>query len=251
MKLYYSDSEIISAIKEGYQDPSNWFYIQTRNSFIKHVSIKMLNIPQLAAEESYYSEELFHESLLRLLNKIYEGKLFVKDDTVFYINKRGEETELSGSLKNLLISIGDNILKEYIRQVDNGTFVPWDEFLRKHEAEDETTDDTVRVIGMQSHRSEDEEDNGYRDTPFIGIPDTEEEEEEDRIHRLVRYIVANMKEPCKSIFKYTYFIDNGRRIRDEEMAPLVNLKNADTVQSRRTQCRGKFRKRFEELIKIF
>jgi hypothetical protein len=44
---------------------------------------------------------------------------------------------------------------------------------------------------------------------------------------------------------------DGKKMPDEEMAPLVHLKNADTVQSRRTQCKGKFRKRFEKLIKIF
>ena len=252
-QLFYSDIEIISAIKDGTQDASNWFYKQARATFIKHVSIKMQTIPALAADEAYYSEELFHESFLRLNIKIYEDKLFVKEDTVYYVNKLGEETKLSGKLQNLLISIGDNILKEFVRSVGDGTFVRLDDFLRKKEADDENDgqEEEAPMIGINSNNrsSEDDEDDDYTDTPFVGIADTDEDDEDDRIGRLVRYIVANMTDPCKSIFKYTFFMENGKKMRDDEMAPLVSLNNADTVKAKRTQCKKKFKERFEELIK--
>lgn len=279
-KSFYSDIEIISAINDGYQGATNWFYAKSRIPFIKHVSIKIQDIHQFASDEHYYCEELFHESLDRFLIKVKENKLFVKDGTILYINKQGEETILKGTLQNLLMSIGDNILKELIRK--NGgedkeekddneesgldpyiglhnqskkkrTFVRLDDYLRKMESDenednsDSDMNENGPSIGISSET--DGEDNDYEDTPFCDIPDPDEDEDTNKIHTSVRYIVANMGEPCKSIFKYKFFTEDGKRMHDDEIASLTGLKNATTVRSTFQNCKKKFKERFEKILK--
>lgn len=254
-KSFYSDIEIISAINDGCQSATNWFYAKSRIPFIKHVSIKIQDILQFASDEHYYCEELFHESLHRFLIKVKENKLFVKDGTILYINKKGEEDILKGTLQNLLMRIGDNILKELIRK--NGgekhTFVRLDDLLRKMESDENEDNSDLDMnengpsIGISSET--DGEDNDYEDTPFCDIPDPDEDEDTNKIHTAVRYIVANMGDPCKSIFKYKFFTEDGKRKHDDEIASLTGLKNATTVRSTFQNCKKKFKERFEKILK--
>ena len=102
-------------------------------------------------------------------------------------------------------------------------------------------------IGISSET--DGEDNDYEDTPFCDIPDPDEDEDTNKIHTAVRYIVANMSDPCKSIFKYKFFTEDGKRKHDDEIASLTGLKNATTVRSTFQNCKKKFKERFEKILK--
>jgi hypothetical protein len=99
-------------------------------------------------------------------------------------------------------------------------------------------DDFLRV------HSDTDDDNDISTSEMNFLIDTFEEEDE-RI-TLVRKIVKSMQEPCKRIFKLTYYGDGEKKMKGEDIARELGMLNADTVRAQRSKCLKKFKVTFEK-----
>lgn len=63
----------------------------------------------------------------------------------------------------------------------------------------------------------------------------------------MRYIVKSLPEPCETIL-WSYYVDS---LKMEEIAQLIEFKNADSVKSKKSQCISRLKERFNKTSKEF
>ena len=140
-------------------------------------------------------EELYQESVLVLYYNILNGKIFVNDGKIQCINRYNEIKPLVANLKTYLINTGKKKLLAEIRRVSKNLDII----------------DRTYMFG-DSFSPEDFDNKDYAASPVDTSKDgrdqdllnwTRETNEDDTI-TLVRNIVQNMPDPCKSIFHYIY-----------------------------------------------
>lgn len=170
-----------------------------------------------------YLDELYQDSNMRMIEKIRYGKLYVKDDCLYTINKSNEHKAYSGGLYKYLYQIGIFRLREMERSESKNSVLDIDDFLKNPETDD---DNDISTFEMDF------------------LIDTFEEEDE-RI-TLVRKIVKSMQEPCKGIFRLTYFGNGEKKMKGEDIARELGMLNADTVRAQRSKCLKKFKVTFEK-----
>ena len=71
---------------------------------------------------------------------------------------------------------------------------------------------------------------------------------EDDVITLVRDIVSNMSDPCKSIFRYIYYGDDGKRMSVKDiMAKMPQYTSEASVRNQTSRCNKKFKETFMKL----
>lgn len=118
---------------------------------------------------------------------------------VLYKNvQNGKLTDLQSSIKTYLFSIGRNVL------------------LRRFEAE-------RREVPMSEH--------GYSEEVLEDI-EFPELYAGNKAENKIAALMQSLKDPCKSILRYFYF----RGFSMEEIADVMNYKNAQTVKAQKLRC---------------
>ncbi len=261
----YSDKEIIDSFYKGIQEPLNWFYITSMPKFINHFKFEAATEAGKALEnmrfrkDDSYIDDLFQDSIEKLLHKILDRKLFVEDDTVFVTRKNGSVEKLDSSLYSYLQGIGDLTLKTIIRISGSNISASWEDLLERvksvgyEEGLDGEEAPTQPVVPPSSGDDADEEETeaGSSGLDIFSLIDDEDNDMDTDWNDLVRAtkeIVANMKEPCKSIFRLTYYQENGKKMPDEKIAEEMGYSGSTVVKTTRNRCHNKFHKK---LIEVF
>lgn len=180
--------------------------------------------------------ELFQESMLILYNYIISGKIFVKDGQIHCMDRYNEIKKLKANLKTYLINVGKNKQSEEIRRQSRNV----DILDRVHRDEDANSADSFDDDHFNTPRV---------DTSNVGnnsdVNDWVNEENEDETISLVRRIVKNMTDPCKTLFHYIYFGENGKRMPVKEIQKrMPQYTNEVSVRNQISRCHKKFKETF-------
>ena len=261
----YSDKEIIDSYYKGFQEPFIWFYITSKPKFINHFKIEAASDAGKAFEnmryrkDDSYIDDLFQDSMEKLLHKILDRKLFVEDDTIYVTRKNGSVEKLDSSLYSYLQGIGDFTLKTVIRELGKNISSSWEDLLERVKGVDyeeglEGEEAPAQPAPPQTSGDDaDEEENepgGLGPYPFGFFDDEDNDMDTDwnDLVRATKEIVANMKEPCKTIFRLTYYMENGKKMPDEKIAEEMGYSGSTVVKTTRNRCHNKFHKK---LIEVF
>lgn len=231
MEVHINEIELVNQIANGDYRLFNRFYSKHREQFFRSFTMECVNTE---TETGYvrprfkrgdlYLDELYQDSNMRIIEKIHQKKLYTKDDRLYTVNKHGEHKAYCGGLYKYLYQIGIYVLREMERSESNNSVWDLEDFLRVH--------------------SDTDDDNDISTSEMDFLIDTFEEEDE-RI-TLVRKIVKTMQEPCKRIFKLTYYGDGEKKMKGEDIARELGMLNADTVRAQRSKCLKKFKVTFEK-----
>lgn len=230
MEVHINEIELVNQIANGDYRLFNRFYSKHREQFFRSFTNECI---KTETETGYvrpkfkrgdlYLDELYQDSNMRMIEKIRYGKLYVKDDCLYIVNKSDEHKAYSSGLYKYLYQIGIYVLREMERSESKNSVLDIDDFLKNPETD---------------------EDNDISTFEMDFLIDTFEEEDE-RI-TLVRKIVKTMQEPCKRIFKLTYYGDGEKKMKGEDIARELGMLNADTVRAQRSKCLKKFKVTFEK-----
>ena len=230
MEEHINEIELVNQIANGDYRLFNRFYSKHREQFFRSFTKECVNTE---TETGYvrprfkrgdlYLDELYQDSNMRMIEKIRNGRLYVKDDCLYIVNKSDEHKAYSSGLYKYLYQIGIYVLREMERSESKNSVLDIDDFLKNPETDD---------------------DNDISTSEMDFLIDTFEEEDE-RI-TLVRKIVKTMQEPCKRIFKLTYYGDGEKKMKGEDIARELGMLNADTVRAQRSKCLKKFKVTFEK-----
>ena len=267
MTRSYSDKEIIDSFYNGVQEPFSWFYITSRPKFINHFKLEaasdagkvLMNLRY--RKDDAYIEDLLMESLEKLLHKILDRKLFVEDDTIYVTRKDGTVEKLETSLYSYLQGIGDFCLKTLIRMSGRDITASFDDLTRR--LEDVDYEEGLEVVEVPSQFStppsigddadeegEEQAETGLNIFSFIDDEDNDADTDWNDLCRATREIVANMKDPCKTIFRLTYFQKDGKKMPDEQIAAEMGYSGSSVVKSTRNNCKNKFHKKLVEVFGV-
>ena len=263
----YSDKEIIDSYYNGIQEPLNWFYFMSMPKFIDHFKIEAASDAGKVFEnmrfrkDNSYIDDLFQESSMRLLHKILDRKLFVEDDTICVTRKNGSVEKLTTSLYNYMQGIGDFLLKTLIREGSPIDPRDIEDLKRKLKGEDydeglEEEGDPIQphtdpVYGVDTDvDGEEPTDAGINIFSFIDDDDNDMDPEWNNMCRATKVIVANMKEPCKTIFRLTYYQKDGKKMPDEQIAAEIGYGGSTSVKSKRNDCKNRFYKKLVEVLGV-
>ena len=155
-------------------------------------------------------EDLVQDALLTVYENIQGGKL----------------TELTSSLKTHVIGILKNKANEALRKQAAIATVP------QQAGQDD--DDTLDPV-----------DTGIAQSALERWEEQDAEEEQEQLQTAVREIVANLKEPCKTILWSFYWEDESMK----HIAELMNYNTTDVAKSQKSKCMTKVKVAFEETIK--
>ena len=184
-------------------------------------------------------EELYQESVLVLYYNILNGKIFINNGKIHCINRYNEVKPLVANLKTYLINTGKKKLQAEIRRVSKNL----DIF------------DRTYMFG-DSFSPEDFDNKDYAASPVDtskdghgqDLLDWTRQTNEDDVITLVRDIVTNMPDPCKSIFRYIYYGDDGKRMSVKDiMAKMPQYTNEASVRNQTSRCNKKFKETFMKL----
>ena len=230
MGVHINEIELVNQIARGDYRLFNRFYSKHREQFFRSFTKECV---KTETETGYvrpkfkrgdlYLDELYQDSNMRMIEKIRNGRLYVKDDCLYTVNKSDEHKAYCSGLYKYLYQIGIYVLREMERNESKNSVLDLDDFLKGHSDAD------------------DDEDASSMELEFL--IDTFEEDE--RI-TLVRKIVKSMQEPCKGIFKLTYYGDGEKKMKGEDIARELGMLNADTVRAQRSKCLKKFKRAFEK-----
>ena len=230
MEIHINEIELVNQIANGDYRLFNRFYSKHREQFFRSFTNECI---KTETETGYvrpkfkrgdlYLDELYQDSNMRMIEKIRNGRLYVKDDCLYIVNKSDEHKAYSSGLYKYLYQIGIYVLREMERSESKNSVLDIDDFLKNPETDD---------------------DNDISTSEMDFLIDTFEEEDE-RI-TLVRKIVKTMQEPCKRIFKLTYYGDGEKKMKGEDIARELGMLNADTVRAQRSKCLKKFKVTFEK-----
>ena len=227
MKVHINEIELVKQIAEGDYRLFNRFYSQHRERFFRSFEKECIETETATGyarpkfkRGNLYLDELYQDSNMRMIEKIHQKKLYIKDDRLYIVNKKDEHKAYSSGLYKYLYQMGIYVLREMERSESKNSVLDLDDFLKGH--------------------ADDDEDVSTFEVNFL--IDTFEEEDE-RIS-LVRKIVKSMQEPCKRIFKLTYYGDGEKKMKGEDIARVLGMPNADTVRAQRSRCLKKFKVAF-------
>lgn len=230
MEEHINEIELVSQIANGDYRLFNRFYSKYREQFFRSFTNECI---KTETETGYvrpkfkrgdlYLDELYQDSNMRMIEKIRNGRLYVKDNCLYIVTKSDEHKAYSSGLYKYLYQIGIYVLREMERSESKNSVLDIDDFLKNPETDD---DNDISTFEMDF------------------LIDTFEEEDE-RIS-LVRKIVKSMQEPCKGIFRLTYFGNGEKKMKGEDIARELGMLNADTVRAQRSKCLKKFKVTFEK-----
>ena len=177
----------------------------------------------------------------KLYNMIIGGRMFVNGNKIYVVGRDGSVNPMTASLKTFLTSIGKLTLKEFER--GEKRYVGFDTIERTlhndpdYECSDELYNQSISASSL-----------GVEASVELSINPFADDEKKDA---LVRSIVNNMESPCKEIFTFTYFRENGKKMKGDDIAKQMGYSSADVVKNQRTRCKKKFQQKFEaELAKL-
>ena len=263
----YSDKEIIDSYYNGIQEPFTWFYITSRPKFINHFMIEAASDAGKAFEnmrfrkDNSYIDDLFQDSLEKLLHKILDRKLYVVDDTIYVTRKNGNVEKLTTSLYNYMQGIGDFLLKTLIRDGIPFGSESFEDLMRKLKDVDYDERPEKEGVPIQpltdplsgGDADADGEEPGEAGLNIFSFIDDEDDDGEpiwNIMRRATKEIVANMKEPCKTIFRLTYYQKDGKKMPDEQIAAIINYGSSTSVKSKRNDCKNKFYMKLEKVLGV-
>ena len=171
--------------------------------------------------------DLYQNSCLKLYNQIITGKMFVQDKNIYIRNREGKINVLSAKLDTYLIGIGKYSYLEMNR--GERKYVDFDPF--------------VNILSIEDFEPADDNEAN----PLFEIADDPFFEDESKF-TLVREIVDAMGSPCKEIFTYTYFGEDGRRMKGEEIAEKMGYSSADVVKNQKSRCHKKFKEAYTKAL---
>ena len=223
-----TDEQFVNRIHDGDNHVFTDFYKINRDTFFKHFSIKC-SLDDTGRyrfkSDNMYLDDLYHDSCLRLYEKIMLGKIYVDDGKIHVINRYNESGVLKGTLYNYLESIGDFALKESERTEEH--YAP----LVGETSSSETNEDDE--YGTEQHGTESHELS--EDPSFF--------EEDDKI-TIVRRIVKNMTDPCKRIFTLRYWEDEDGKMKMSDIAKEMGYASADVAKNQHHRCVEQFKEAF-------
>lgn len=265
MKVHINEIELVKQISEGDYRLFNRFYSLHRERFFKSFERECIETETTTGyarpkfkRGNLYLDELYQDSNMRMIEKIRYGKLYVKDDCLYTVNKAYEHKAYNGGLYKYLYQIGIFRLREMERSESGTSVMDVEDLLQMYVNAEEG-----RVQSKQTKKmSLDEYIALFSDELNITIEEKKENEistidelfdfitepfkDEDERINLVRKIVKTMQEPCKRIFKLTYYGDGEKKMKGEDIARELGMLNADTVRAQRSKCLKKFKVTFEK-----
>ena len=237
MSLFNNEPHIVERIYEGDDQAFSSLYEKYRDKFFGFFrslcSEQMFGNQQMFRfkEGGEYLDDLYQTSCLKLYNQIMTGKMFVQKRSIYLKGKDGSINLLTANLGTYLTSIGKLTLKEMER--GENRYVSFDPFERISHDDDDPgyeIDDILKPV---------ESERVTYDTTLVVSTDPEFDDEAK--FALVRKIVEEMESPCKEIFTFTYFSENGKRMKGEEIAKKMGYASADVVKNQKSRCHKKFK----------
>lgn len=203
-RIYNGDNRAFSALYEKYR--SKFFGYFQKSDF--------------KGEKDEQIADLYQNSCLKLFNQIITGKMFAQDKNIYIRNKEGKINVLSAKLDTYLIGIGRFSYLEMQR--GERKYVDFDPFENVLSTGDYNQTDIIEINPLYD----------IVDDPFL--------DDEDKF-TIVRKIVGEMGHPCKEIFTYTYFCEDGKRMKGDEIAKQMGYTSADVVKNQKHRCHEKFK----------
>ena len=265
MEVRINEIELVNQIANGDYRLFNRFYSKHREQFFKSFTNECV---KTETETGYvrpkfkrgdlYLDELYQDSNMRMIEKIRNGKLYVKDDCLYTINKANEHKAYSGGLYKYLFQIGIFVLREMERSESSTSVMDVEDLLQMYVNAEEgrvqskqrkkmSLDDYIRLYSDKLDiTTEDKKENDISTIDDLFDFIMEPFKEEDERIQLAREIVKKMKDqdPCKKIFRLTYFGDREKKMKGEDIARELGMLNADTVRAQRSKCLKKFKVAF-------
>jgi hypothetical protein len=237
MEKRVNEVELVAQIERGDYTLFSKFYVQNRERFINSFAKECRNTEDETGNRrpkfmrgDLYLDEMYQDSNMRMIEKIHQHKLYVKEGYLYTINKNGEQKAYMGGLYGYLYKIGVYILREMERSERNVSTVDIDD-----------------LMATTAYLSEDCEcqvmDNNYEDALIDPY-----EEEDDRIS-LIREIVKDMRDPCKSLFRVTYYEGGEKRKKWDTIASMLGYVNAEVARVQHFRCFQKFKNKFNSEYK--
>ncbi len=225
-RIYEGDNRAFSTLYEKYR-PKFFGYFQTSFS---------------GAEKNEQIADLYQNSCLKLYNQIITGKMFVQDKNIYIRNRAGIVNVLSAKLETYLIGIGKYSFLEMKR--GERKYVDFDPFEKVLSIDDFGYDPAYSFTSLTSPIESSE----IKTNPLLEITDDPYFEDEAKF-TLVREIVDAMGTPCKEIFTYFYFSEDGKKKTLEEIAKIMpNYSSADSVKNQKSRCHKKFKDAYEKAL---
>lgn len=212
-RIYEGDNRAFSTLYEKYR-PKFFGYFQGSFS---------------GEEKNEQIADLYQNSCLKLYNQIITGKMFVQDKNIYIRSREGKINVLSAKLDTYLIGIGKFSFLEMQR--GERKYVSFDPF--------------VNVLSIDDYTPADDDTNA---NPLLEITEDPYFEDEAKF-TLVREIVDAMGTPCKEIFTYFYFSEDGKKKTLEEIAKIMpRYSSADSVKNQKSRCHKKFKYAYEKAL---
>lgn len=265
MEVHINEIELVNQIANGDYRLFNRFYSKHREQFFRSFTNECI---KTETETGYvrpkfkrgdlYLDELYQDSNMRMIEKIRYGKLYVKDDCLYTINKANEHKAYSGGLYKYLYQIGIFRLREMERSESGTSVMDVEDLLQMYVNAEEgrvqskqtkkmSLDDYIVLYSDELNITiEDKKENDISTIDDLFDFITEPFKDEDERIPLIRQIVKTMKEPCKNIFKLIYFGDGKKKMKYEEVAKKLGSASADSVRVQHNRCFSKFKETFEK-----
>ena len=265
MEVHIDEIELVNQIANGDYRLFNRFYSKHREQFFRSFTNECI---KTETETGYvrpkfkrgdlYLDELYQDSNMRMIEKIRNGRLYVKDDCLYTVNKKAEHKAYNGGLYKYLYQIGIFVLLEMERSESKSSVMDVEDLLGRYVNADEgvvqakqtkkmSLDDYIALFSDELNITiEEKKENEISTIDELFDFITEPFKDEDERINLVRKIVKTMQEPCKRIFKLTYYGDGEKKMKGEDIARELGMLNADTVRAQRSKCLKKFKVTFEK-----
>lgn len=264
MKVHINEIELVKQIAEGDYRLFNRFYSLHRERFFKSFERECIETETATGyarpkfkRGNLYLDELYQDSNMRMIEKIRYGKLYVKDDCLYTVNKAYEHKAYNGGLYKYLYQIGIFRLREMERSESGTSVMDVEDLLQMYVNAEEgrvqskqtkkmSLDDYIRLYSDELDiTSEDKKENDISTIDDLFDFITEPFKEEDKRIDLVREIVRNMQEPCKSVFNTRYYSSVEKIIKWEDVARKLGYASADLARAQHSRCYAKYLKYLE------
>lgn len=244
MLLFNNEPHLVEKIYEGNDQAFSSLYEKYRAKFFGYFKglcdeERFANQTMMRFKQGgLYLDDLYQQSCLKLYNQIMTGKMFVSGGKIYLTGKDGSINLLKASLETYLTSIGKLTLKELER--GERRYVDFDPIERiAHDDNDPGYDIEIECQQVEPSRVNVDPSFELLTDPFFN--------DEDRF-ALVRQIVDGMESPCKEIFTYTYFNENGKKLKGEEIAEKMGYASADVVKNQKSRCHKRFKAKYNAEI---
>lgn len=242
MALFNNEPHLVEKIYEGNDRAFASLYEKYRGKFYGYFG-NLFNEEHLGnqsmmrfKEGGFYLDDLYQQSCLKLYNQIMTGKLFASGNKIYIISSDGNTNVLTSSLETYLTGIGKLTLKEFER--GERRYVDFEPVERTaHQNNDPEYDLDINVKPVESSLVNIDPTFELSTEPYF---------DDEAKFELVRNIVAAMESPCKEIFTYTYFNENGKKMKGEEIARKMGYASADVVKNQKSRCHKKFKARYNQ-----